>query len=317
MSKSTVCPQCGGQVAPFDYVCDYCGNVMFENVKTTDNINQGTLSFDDGMGIIRENLDALHDIPKPSFGKTIKGALRILAALYTFGIVLIFWRRPKKRFNKDTYDKLKLIIQRNISFLKISSQGSNDLMARIQVYENELISTDKAIKQGIATKTFAYVLIFAIYIIWFIYIINLDPKTHATYAVLPYDSLVEGNLHEHIYISPDTCILSHLQSAKPYKWELQVKLILKKIESSAPENLKFDVYLMLADSKGIPVNGFEKAVLTDESKKNFRTQILNQSERADYYHFQLKNSADHYKYRDTVPVEAVRFIILADSVKAK
>jgi len=317
MSKNTICPQCGGQVAPFDYVCDYCGHVMFENVKTTDNINPGTLSFDDGMGIVKENLDALHDIPKPAFGDTLRSAIRILIALYTFGIVLIFWKKPKKRFNKDTYNKLKLIIQRNISFLKISSQGSQDLMSRIKVFENELDDTDKQIKQGILAKNVAFALVFVLYFSWFLYLINKPPRNYANYALVPHDTLVQGNLQQHIKIAPDTCIVSHLPAGKPNKWELQVKMDVSNIETPSPDKLKFDVKLVLTDKRGVPVSGFEKGELTYDSKKMFQTQITSQTEKTDYYQFQFKNSSDHYDYRDTIPPAAVSFIIQADSVKAK
>jgi hypothetical protein len=317
MSQNTVCPKCGGLVAPFDYVCDYCGNVMFNNIKTTDNINSGTLSFDDGMGIIRQNLDALHDIPKPSFGKTITSALRVLVALYTFGIVLIFWRRPKKRFNKEAFDKLKQIILRNISFLKISSKGSGDLMLRIKVFEDELNTVDKQVKNGILAKTLAYCLVFGLFISWFIYVVNQEPKVYSSYKVTALDSIAQGNLYGHIKILPDTFVITHRPSGTSYEWEVEVKLTLKKIENAGEHKTKFNVKLMLADEKGIPLVGFEPAELDNASKEMFRALITNQEEKTGYFRFYIKNTFDHPEYIDTIPLNASRFIIQADSIHVK
>ena len=317
MEQNTKCPACGGLVAPFDYVCDFCGNVIFNNIKTTDGLNEGSLSFDEGMGIVKENLNALHDIPKPSIGIALKSALRILLAIYTFGIILIFWRRPKKRFNNNVYSKLKHIISRNISFLKISSKGSSDLMLRINVVEEEMKIVEKQVKQGILAKNIAYFMVFALFITWFSYVISQEPRIHCTYKVTPYDSVIQGNLGNHIRVIMDTSIIKHRAQGESFEWELDVKLNLLQLDFQSAKNTKFKISLILADERGVPVTGFEPAEMSEQSKEIFRAQISNKKESADFYRFYFKNDFDHPDYMDTIPVNAVKYIIRADSVHVR
>lgn len=317
MNQNQKCPNCGGQVAPLDYVCDYCGNVMFNKIRTTDNADSENLTFDEGISIVKQNLDTLHDIPKPSFGGTLTATARVLIALYTFGISLIFWKRPKKRFNKTVYDKLKFIIIRNISFLKISSKGSTDLMSRIQVLDNELEYVDKQIKKALLSKTIAYIFVFVLYVSWFLYILNLEQVPHSSYRVTAYDTLVEGNLQAHIYIVPDTFIISHGSPSGGTDWEMGVKLKFKKLENINYRKVRFKLNLFLTDEQGIPIAGFKPAELASSSKDLFRSQINSPTEKSSFFRFNIKYNYDFPEYKDTIPVNAVKFIIRADSIYPK
>jgi hypothetical protein len=316
MNSVNICKVCGGQVAPYDYVCDYCGNVIFENVKTTDDATQGTLHFDEGMDIIKENLNALHDIPKPTFAKSITSALRILVALFTAGIVLIFWRRPKKRFNKDIYNKLKNIILRNISFLKISSKGSNDLMARIKVFEDELQLIDKEIKQGLILKTVAKILSILLFVSWFIYVVNSDPKKFSTYQVVPFDTVARGNISQHVVILPDTAKIRHTKPGELSGWEVDIKLKLKELNALKNKKLGLRVELILTDNKGIAIEGFKPGELLGKSENAFREQLENTNNKESYFRFKISNEFDRSEYMDTIPIEATKFIVRADSLNS-
>jgi hypothetical protein len=315
MENASICKICGGQVAPFDYVCDYCGTVIFENVRTTDSSAQTTMSFEDGMSIVQENLNALHDIPKPTIGKALNSALRILIALYTLGIVLIFWRRPKKRFNKDVYQKLKSIIIRNISFLKISSKGSSDLMARIKVYEDELNQFDKEVKQGIITKTIALLTVIALYISWLIWVSNTDPKIYSSYNVVPFDSLSRGNISQYVEIMPDTVKISHTKPGESAKWELDVKLKFNQLNALSDPNLKLHVNLFLTDSKGVEIDGFKPGELIERSQTVFRKQLQNPDGKPYFFKFKIANTFESPEYTDTIPPIATKFIITADTIR--
>ena len=314
MNPTTNCPKCAANVAPHDYVCDYCGYVLFERVKSTDALQTGKATFDQGIEIIKENMNALHDIPKPSASKTIKSSIRLILALFTFGIILIFWHRPKKRFVKENYDKLKSIIVRNISFLKISSAGSADLLARLKVLEDELAAVDKQIIKGIYAKTIATVSIVTLYAIWFIYIANQEPITHSTYAVTPFDTTVQGNMNQHIIIASDTVKIMHTPTGTYEEWECLIKLKTKKIETNTGKIENYSVKLKLTDAHGIDILGFKEAQLDISSEKKFSSNLSQAKQKEYYYKFMLKNELNYAQYRDTLPVNAVKFIIQIDSI---
>jgi hypothetical protein len=314
MDKTSKCEICGGHISPYDYVCDFCGTVIFENVKTTDNVEQGTLSFEGGMGIVRENLNALQDIPKPTFGNTVKSVIRIIAAIQTIGIVLIFWRRPKKRFNNDIYRKLKNITLRNISFLKISSKGSEDLISRIKVYEDELKTVDKQIKQGILSKNIALITVIGLYLLWIFHIMNQEPKSHSNYFITPYDTIASGNISQLVHIISDTVVISHTKPGINENWELDVKLKLTKLNHSNNNLTKFNVNLLLCDKNGIQVTGFEPGELINSSQNTFKEMINKPGDNISYYRFRINNKSDMLEYRDTIPTEVVKFVIKADTI---
>ena len=132
------CPNCGGFFPLNKFVCEYCGYVESEKIKQISSTELKGISFEESLNVIQDNLNALHDINKPTVKNGIVGVLRVIVAIHTFGIVLIFWKKPKKRFNKKSYESLKNIIKRNIDFLKISSKGSDELLNRIKIIEKEL-----------------------------------------------------------------------------------------------------------------------------------------------------------------------------------
>ncbi len=314
MNQNSSCPKCAANMEPHDFVCDYCGHVLFDRVKNTDGLGADKDSFDQGIEIIKENINALHDIPKPSSGKTITSAIRLILALYTFGIILIFWRKPKKRFSKENYDKLKSIISRNISFLKISSAGSNDLTARIKVLEDELSLIDKQVKMGIYSKTITTAAIVVLFLVWIIYIANQGPVKHSTYQVMPYDTIIQGNLAKNVAIAQDTTKIMHTPSGAYEEWELLVKLKVNRLEGTPSTKIKYNCYLTLTDNNGVAILGFKEAEMDNSSYKKLISNLLNAKFKQEYYKFLIKNDLNYSQFRDTIPVNAVKFIIQIDTL---
>jgi len=313
MDLKNNCPVCGANIAPHDFVCDYCGHVLFDRVKNTDSLKSGKESFDEGIEIIKENLNALYDIPKPSSAQTIGSSIRLILALLTFGIVLLFWHRPKKRFIKANYDKLKSIISRNISFLKISSTGSNDLMSRLKVLENELLQIDKSIQKGILSKTITTVVIIVLYLTWIIYIASKEPVKHSTYFVTSYDSLAQGNLSNNIRIPKDSVKIIHAAKGLSEEWEMVIKLSTTGLKGVNNKNLSIKNELILTDEFGIEVKGFEHAEMDKTSLQKLISALNKQNTQTDYYKYLIKNDINFPQYRDTIPINVHKFTINIDS----
>jgi hypothetical protein len=315
MSNAAICNKCGAQVAHFDFVCDFCGNVIFEHIKSTEQIGNTEISFDNGMKIIGENLNAMHDIPKPSIGATIKAALRIFFALYTFGIILIFWRRPKKRFHKETYNRLKNIVLRNISFLKLSSKGSSDLLARIKVYEDEYLAIDKAVNRGVLTKTIALAAIFVFYLFWLIYVINQEPPVYSTYEFKPYDTLVSGNMTRHFLLSPDMVKVEHSSPGKGNAWLVPVKIKKQNFDSIETRAMKFEPKLYFSTDYGQPVKEYTQAELSYTEKDRFIEFVNNSSKNEEFFEFAINSAFGYSDFQDTIPPHIRQFVLQIDTIR--
>lgn len=313
MNINDNCPKCAANMSPLDFVCDFCGHVKFEKVKNTGDLGIGKAMFENGIEIIKSNLNALLDIPKPNNNQSVKLAIRLLLALFTLGIILIFWRRPKKRFHKNDYDKLKSIINRDISFLRISSEGSIDLMNRIKVLENELHETDKKVKKAIIFKSIAQFIALALYIIWFSYIISLEPKKHSTYIVTAYDTVVMGNLAENIQIGKDTVVIFHTPSGDFYEWEMTIQLTCIKGGDANLRNSNINANLFLSDDKGLILEGFKPGEMEKGSLEKFQSALINGNIKNGYFKFLLKNDFNFPQYIDTIPINATKYIIKADT----
>jgi hypothetical protein len=162
------CPVCGANFPETRFVCEYCGHVETERVKQVSDDKSIENSFSNSMDIIKQNLDALLEVHIPTAKEAILEIVRFFTILNTWGLALAFWKKPKKRFNKAEYNKLASIVRRNILDLKISSTGSNDLLAKILIIEEELLKIDTEIKKGVKAKTFTFFAVIGIYVLFII-----------------------------------------------------------------------------------------------------------------------------------------------------
>ena len=75
--------------------------------------------------------------------------MRIYIDILTFGIVLIFWKKPEKRFNRKEYNKLKAILERNIELLKLKTLLNKEIKMTVkEEVENEIkVDLEKELKK--------------------------------------------------------------------------------------------------------------------------------------------------------------------------
>lgn len=169
------CSVCGANFPETRFVCEYCGHVETERVKQVSDTKAVEVSFSDSMKIITENLNALYEIHIPSAKEGILEIIRFVMIIQTWGIVAAFWKKPKKRFKREDYNKLKGIVKRNILQLKLSSTGSQDLISKIGVVEQELHDIDKEISKGVRAKQitlFAVIGFYVLFIISYMFLIG-------------------------------------------------------------------------------------------------------------------------------------------------
>jgi hypothetical protein len=165
------CQNCGALLDSYSFTCKFCGNVIFDRIKRTPE-TESSLTFEEGMNIIEENINTLHELPLPSFQEAFLQVIRVYLIIMTFGIAAAFWKKEKIRFNKGNYEKLKQIIQRNIQYLNKSSIGANDLKNKIQVAESEFRQIDTKIKNGIMISTATFIIVPILIFTFF----RLNPK---------------------------------------------------------------------------------------------------------------------------------------------
>lgn len=313
MNNSTNCPKCSASIAPHDFVCDFCGTLIFDRIKNTNGLKSGMESFESGIEIIKQNLNTLHDLPKPSRIQSVKAALRILLALMTFGIVLIFWRRPKKRFSKQDFDKLASVISRDIEFLKISSQGSRDLESRINILESELRKSEKQIKNELAFKTVSNIAVIAAFVLWIVFISNSKPAVYPTYTVIPKDSMPEGNISATITILPDSVTITHAPSGTFEEWQMLVKLKISKLEPNGNKNISVKTRLVLTDDKGVPVIGLKPGEPEKSDALKLKNSLLEGNQKTEYYRFYVSSEFNYAHYMDSLPGNVKKFSLQADT----
>lgn len=261
------CPNCGGIFPHIDFVCDYCGYVETDKVKQLNETNTKEISFDESMNVLQENLNALHDINKPTIQNGIVSVLRVIVAIHTFGLILIFWKKPKKRFNKKSYELLKKIILRNIQFLKISSAGSNQLMNRILVIENELERTELEVKNNLRTKRIVSLLVIAAYVALFFSNAVINPILHTN--LYPYKTDVSGDLFDTLEIVGGPAEMQYIGGEDIHNLRLTVRFrTLHKWEIK--DSMDLAVQLVITDSTGTPLSEF----LPSELQRIHKNAIL-------------------------------------------
>lgn len=131
------CTTCGAPVAPTHYVCGYCRAVLTDRVKNVG--PAGGDSFEALCAVVQNNLGAIHAIPRPTPGAILLATLRVFAILYTFGLVLRWWRsRPAASFDHASFETLESLVERNVGLLRARCNGSPELTAQVAVLEREL-----------------------------------------------------------------------------------------------------------------------------------------------------------------------------------
>ena len=161
MSK---CPACGANFPDTSFVCEYCGHVVTENIKEIKSDGSKKVSFSEQMSVIEDNLNALYEIHPPSISATISRVFRIVVAIQTMGFALLFWKKPKNKFDETGYKKLKAIVRRNILKLKMLSLGNAQLLGQISIVEDELTKIDNEISKGMRSKQITIIVIVAFYL---------------------------------------------------------------------------------------------------------------------------------------------------------
>lgn len=236
------CPVCGANFPETSFVCEYCGHVITERVKQVDTGTKEN-SFSDLMNVIEDNLNALHEIHRPKVGETILRIFRIVLAIQTFGIALIFWKKNKKKFDKKNYEKLKAIVQRNIFQLKLSSKGSSQLLGQITIVEEELSKIDSDVRKSIRTKQIMIAVTIAAYLL-LIFSGDKDSDNKTYVEITPYKTSVKGDLKGHIGIIPDNYIVN-LHEGRNYLESVDITVkfkILEAYEIKEDERLVLDLY---------------------------------------------------------------------------
>ncbi len=127
------CTSCGAQIVNGAINCDYCGSLIVENVKTLDaeEINQ----VESVLEVLMNNIEGLRSFPKPT--EIVRTVLWFYAVVFTMGIVIFFWKKPKSKFKLEELNKLKSIIQTNIDLLKVKYQNHKQIMAQVDILHKE------------------------------------------------------------------------------------------------------------------------------------------------------------------------------------
>ncbi len=285
------CPVCAASFPTTQFVCQYCGHVETERIKKIDADTVKEISFKDSMNVIRENLNALHEIKPPSAKGKLIAIARILVAIQTLGIALIFWRKPKKRFNLQAYNKLKAIVTRNIDLLKLSAKGSEQLQDRIQVAQLELAEIDRKIKDSMRTVK----IVTAVVIIAYVALIFF-PKgiTDSDTTIIPEITKVEGNFSDKLEVIIEKYPVYSNFNKDSLIDELKIKIRFKVIgQHNFSTNEKLSVNMTLKDKQG---NAFWNISVSDLDKNGIA---------------RLKKEIKHGAKWTTIPVQ-VKFYFIPD-----
>jgi len=271
------CPECGANFPQTSFVCQYCGYVNTERVSQIDKTKK--LSFSEQIEVIDSNLNVLYEINHPTVSDAILKIVRIWLAIQTFGFILIFWKKSKEKFDKKRYNRLKAIVQRNIEQLKLSSKGSEQLLNKIEITENELKNIDDDIKKNIKSKKIVTLSVIFIYIaLVFINasIINYKKNTNNDELYLQFNKENSyGNLTDNfdIEVKGDVNVLSGRKYVEKLDFIIGVsakeKYVLKNTE-------KLDFKISLLDKHGAERVDFEAVPISEEDIAYLRLMLENE-----------------------------------------
>lgn len=302
MSK---CPVCAASFPITQFVCEYCGHVETERVKKIDADTEKEISFKDSMNVIHENLNALQQIHRPDVSEGIVAVLRIYVAILTFGIVLIFWKKPEKRFNRKEYNKLKAIVERNIELLKLSAKGSDQLQDRIEVAENDLKDVDKKIKTSIRTKQ----IVTSIVVVAFFTLIyfNKEDVHEAGIDVIPISNQVEGNLNGHLEIVIDKYPVFYLLNEEGYIDKIKITTKVQAInEYKLEKNELLDISMHLKNKEGDDILFLSESILKNAYTEKVRTALKQGSKRKIQLPFYFEPKSDIKKVSENIGKFSIR-----------
>jgi len=300
------CPECGANFPQTSFVCQYCGYVITERVSQVENKNN--LSFSEQMQIIDSNLNALYEINHPTVADGFLKIIRIWLAIQTFGIILIFWKKQKNKFDKKRYNKLKAIVQRNIAQLKLSSKGSNDLLNKIEITENELKNIDNDIKKNIKSRRIVTFVVVFLYIS--IIFINSFDKKEGIY--LRFDNIHSiGNLKENFNIETKKCYLNEFSSTKYLeKIDFTIKLSIKK-QYIPQKNEEFDFGISLLDEYGNERIDFDAIPISKDNIEHLKWMLENDVKKSYFIKFEFIPN----KRMFSSPIDLKKFSIKANISK--
>ena len=223
------------------------------------------------------------------------------------GIVAIFWRKPKKRFNSKEFLKLKTIIKRNIELLKLSAKGSNQLQDRIKIVENELKTVEKEITTSVRIKQFTTTII--IVAILSLIFFNREKSEKSEIEISPISNSVEGNFSENIeIITKKYSVYYILDENDEYIDKIKIKVKLKEKKEYKFSNAQMlNVTMQFKDENGNDLKDFQKSELDDmyieKIKKAFGDKYDNDIRVIFYFDINKKNKE--------VPKEIKKFSITA------
>ena len=166
------------------------------------------------------------------------------------------------------------VISRDLEFLKISSQGSSDLESRIKILEAELLNFAKNVKKELVFKSLAIASAFLFYILMLVWASNSEPRIYPTYAIIPADSMVQGNISGRIIIPADSVKISHAAPGTFEEWQMQVKLHVNKLEL-VKENISIKTALILTDENGVPVIDLKPGKLDKKDELKLKNSLIN------------------------------------------
>jgi len=302
MSKCTVC---GANFPITQFVCEYCGHVETERVKKIDANTQKEASFKDSMKVIHENLNALQQIHRPDVSEGIIAVLRIYIAILTFGIVLIFWKKPEKRFNRKEYNKLKAIVERNIELLKLSAKGSDQLQDRIEVVENDLKDVDQKIRTSIRTKQIITVAVVVAFIS-LIYI-NKEDVHESGINVTPVSNAVEGNIGNNLEIITDKYPVFYLLNEEGYIDKIKITTKVQAINKyKIEENKLLNISMHLKNKEGDDLLFLSESILKNTYTKKVRIALKQGSKREIKLAFYFEPKNDIKKVPENIGKFSIR-----------
>lgn len=311
MSKCTVC---GANFPITQFVCEYCGHVETERVKKIDADTQKEISFKDSMNVIHENLNALQQIHRPDVSEGIIAVLRIYMAILTFGIVLIFWKKPEKRFNKKEYNKLKAIVKRNIELLKLSAKGSDQLQDRIEVVENGLEDVDQKIKKSVRTKQIVTIIVVVAF--FSLIYINKENVSESGINIIPASSIVEGNIGNNLEIIIDKYPVFFLLNEEGYIDKIKITAKVQAINKyKIEENELLDISMHLKNKEGDDILFLSKSILKNAYTKKIRIALKQGSKREIKLPFYFETQNDIKKVSENIEKFSIRAKIDSVSVK--
>ena len=306
MSK---CKICGASFPSTQFVCEYCGHVETERVKKIDGSIKNEISFDDSMSLIEDNLNALYQIHRPTISEAIITVIRVYIIVITFGIVAIFWKKQKKRFNNKEFIKLKAIIKRNIEFLKLSSKGSNQLQDRIKIVENELKTVKKEITTSIRIKQFTTTII--IVAILSLIFFGGETAEKSEIEISPTSNIIEGNFSENIkIITKKYSVYYILDKNDKYIDKIKVKVELNKIKDFKFSNAELlNVTMQFKNKEGNKLEDFPTSELSEKYIKKIKKAFANKSNNDNIkvsFYFNMNRSIEE------IPKEIKKFSINAN-----